>query len=445
MNKTRLCILIVIVLTLLGSAASTQAAQFLFTPELNISEEYSDNIFLANENETEDFITTTGLNLTGEVLVRTAGLRLNYLPSYSMFADNEDLDYWRHSASLTVWDDISRRTRIEFNNTYLETEDPRDNSEEIELEDPLIGPVIDVDLNRRGRNRYRRNVAEARLTNQFGANDQVYAAVEYSLLRDLDTFPDEPVDDYDIWKPSFGLDYWFTVRWGLELEGYYSDRDYVDQDDREEYSGTMRLLHNFTRHLSGFVEYRHTMLDFDQEIDDEDYQIYEPSIGVRYQFQETAHIMLSGGYYIQDFDRTDQNEEGFVVNSSIYKRWAFPTGFIDLTGSSGYDIEDTGTQDLGLNIYYSARLDLTKNFTSIFTGNAFGAFRYDDYPNTIPERTDKAVNAGASLGYQALQWMNIGLTYNYVQFISDEETREYTENSILLSVNIASPRPLRLN
>jgi hypothetical protein len=439
----RLCTLIS--LTLLLTATTTQAAQVLFIPELMLSQEYSDNIFLTPVNETDDFITQIGLNLTGQILGRTSGLELTYMPSFNKFADNEDLDYWRNSARLSAWNDISRTTRFEFTNTYLETEDPRDNTEDLTPVDPLQGPVINVDLNRRGRNRYRQNVAQARLSNQFGANDLVYAEMEYSLLREIDTPAGQVINDYDNLQPSFGLNYRLSAQWGIELAGYYSNRDYVDQNDREEYSGNFRLLHNITRNVSGFIQYSHTLLDYDQETD-EDYQIYEPSIGFRYQYQETAYISLAGGYYIQKYDRSEEDEEeGFNINSVIYKSWEFRTGRIGLTGSSGYEIDDTGTEDLGLNIYYQARLDLLRNLSPKLAINAFGGYRYDDYPNETPERSDKTLNAGAGLIYQALQWMNIGLTYAYNDVSSDLEAEEYTENSIILTITMTPTTPFRLN
>ena len=102
------------------------AAQFLFVPELTVGVEYTDNIFLTPTNEVDDFITTTGLRLTGQILGRTAGLELTYNPSFSAFADNSDFNFWRHAGRLYTWNDLRRSTRISLSNDYLETENPRD-------------------------------------------------------------------------------------------------------------------------------------------------------------------------------------------------------------------------------------------------------------------------------------------------------------------------------
>lgn len=430
--------------SLIISSGHLDAAQVLFTPELTLSEEYTDNIYLAPENEEEDYITTAGVNLTMQVLGRTSGLELNFNPSYSALANNSDLDYWRYAGRLRLWNDMTRGTRLELTTDYLETEDPRDASNDFSPDDPLEGPAIDTDLNRRGRNRYRTIVSEGRLSNQFGARDRLYLALRYSQLEDIDTFPGQDVSDYANWQPSAGVEYWFVQRWGFALDGYFSDRDYVDENDRQEYSANGRLLFALRQSLTGFAGYRYTALDYDEETDD-DYQIHEPSIGLTYQFEENARITIGVGYYIQEFDNSDDTEEGWTVNSEIYKRWNFRSSDLSLTGMSGYAIEDTGTEDLGLNIYYQGGLEANHRFTPRLSAGVYGTYRLDEFPNEDPERTDKTLAAGTRLSYQALQWMFITLAYNYTDVTSDSQIQEYTENSVVLTLSLRPAAPYRLN
>lgn len=431
------------ILNLLVSGQAN-AAQLLFTPELNLSEQYSDNIYLTPDNEEEDYISAAGLNLTLQALGRTAGLELNLNPSYNAFANHSELNYWRYNGRLHLWDDPARNTRLELTSDYLETENPRDQSTDYTPEDPSAGPGISQDLNRRGFNRYRASASTASLSHQFGARDRLRVAVRYDFREDLDTITGQPVNDYTNWQPSLETEYWLAQRFGISFDGYSSSRDYVDRNDRQEYFGNIRLLYALRESLTAFVGYSHSVLDYDQETDD-DYQIYQPSIGLTYHFQETARITLGAGYYIQDFDPGDENEEGWNVNSEIYKRWNFRSSHIILTGASGYQIADRGTQDLGLDVYYQARLEMGHNFTSRLSGNIFGSFRQDDYPNDEPDRTDQTVNAGSSLSYQALRWMFFNLAYNYTDVVSDLDTEEYTENSVILTITLRPATPIRLN
>ena len=435
-----------VVLFLVLVQTHAHAAQVLFTPVLRVSEEYSDNIYLAPENEEDDYINTVSLDMTLQVLGRTAGMELNLNPALVSFANHSELNYWRYAARAHLWNDLSRNTRVEITDDYLETEDPLDESADFTPDDPTTGPVIGTDESRRDRNRYRTNITEGRLSHQFGARDNVYVSLLYGLLEDIDPQDNEEVDDYTNWQPSLGLAYWFAQRWGVELNGYYSARDYTDENDREEYTGYLRLLHQLGQRFSGFVEYRHTYLNFDEETD-YDFNLYAPSAGIIYQFENTANITVGGGYYRQEFEDADdeEDEEGWFVFSQIYKRWAFQSSHIDLTGMSGYRIDDRGAEDLGLNIYYAGRLELGHRFTQHLSASVYGSYRYDEYPNDIPVRIDRTVDSGSEIAYQALRWLNVSLAYNYRDVSSDIETEEYTENSVVLMFTITPTTPYRLN
>jgi hypothetical protein len=428
---------------LLCNISSLQAAQVLFTPALILSEEYTDNLFLDDQDEVYDFTTAAGLDLNGQILWRTAGIELNYRPTYNSFQENNDLSYWRHEASLYTWKQFQRSTRIELRDTYLRTNDATDESAAVERDGQPQGSAITADRNRRGRSEYYTNVAEARINQQFGGNDQFYVAYQYSILRDVDTVPGIAVEDNDISMPSIGLAYSFSQRWGVEIDSSYALSDYKEQNDRNEYDGSLRLLYRFSRAFSGFVRYRHTNLDYDQPTD-EDYSVYEPSLGIRYDFPDEARIEIGAGYYVQDYD-TSEDEKGFDIVSNISKRWTYQTGYFGISGGSGYIIDDNGVEDNGLDIYYEGRAELGRNFSPTLTGSIYAGYRYDEYPNETPERVEEAGTAGLALEWQALQWMFVRCSYDYTDVSSDRTIDEYTENRVLLSVRLAPPSPYRLS
>jgi hypothetical protein len=444
---THIKIIVTATALFLAAATPLKSAQILFTPTLFISQEYTDNIELDPNNEVEDYITTTGLILNTEIIGRTAGIELNYSPSYNKYQDNEDYDSWRHEASLYTWKEIKRSTRLELRNTFLHTNNPRDETEAIDVGAVSEGPAIGGDTNRRGRNEYYSNVTEAQFTQQFGSDDSFYLAYEYSILRDEDIPAGEPVDDNDILTPSAGLTYNFTVRWGMVIDASYASTHYDDEteNDRNEFNGEIRFLHNFNRTFSGFISYMHTALDFDQDtIEDEDYQIYRPSIGIEINFQDNAGISIDGGYYVQDF-KDSENEEGFNVDSEIYKRWENRSGYFGIRGSSGYEIDDDGTEDEGLIIYYEGGIAAGYNFTSRLTSYIYCSYRHEDFPNETQDRADQTLETGVGLDWQILQWMTIGMQYNYANVTSEDPINEYTENSAMITITMTPISPYRLN
>ena len=80
---------VILVLVLPPSAFS---AQLNFTPVLTLSEEYNDNIFLTNNNEEDDYITRVSLGGTLELLGRTVGAEITYLPAYEWY--NDSISIW---------------------------------------------------------------------------------------------------------------------------------------------------------------------------------------------------------------------------------------------------------------------------------------------------------------------------------------------------------------
>lgn len=444
---------ILLILALFFTATVANAAQVIFTPALILKEKYSDNIYLVPDPENdgdiakeEDYITSASLSLTGQIRGRTAGFSLNYTPTYNAFAYNYELDYWRHTAQMNIWNDFSRNTRLEITDTYLETEDPLDNTLTTSSDEATQAPEIGTDPTRRGRNPYRTNVARMQLSHQFGARDNLYLAIQNETHEEIDPEPEVDVDDYTNTQPSMGWTYWFTQRWGLSFDGYYSNRKYVDENDREEMSGYLRILRAITQNLSLFLQQKYTYLDFDEKTN-EDYRIHQTSLGIDYQFQETAKITLAAAYYTQDYEylEDDEDENGWTVDSEIYKHWAFQRSYINLTGGSGYDINDTGTEDLGLNFFYQGAIDMGRSFSPRFSTNIFGSYRYDEYPNSTIERVDHTINTGINFRYQTFRWMFITLGYNYRDFQSDIKTQQYKEHSATLTITMRPSTPFRLN
>ena len=454
-RKKRLLILSVALL--IANATALHAAQVNFTPAFFVSEEYTDNLFLSpDDTKVDEFITIAGVNLSGEILGRSAGLELNYNPSYYAYADRDDLDYWRHAANILFYKGLGRNTTIELSSAFLSTQTARDSSERVRRDDSSQagaagteeeategeengdaivpeGASISVDNTRRGRDEYRQLVNNIRLNHQYGFRSNVYAGVRYNIYEDPDVAVGEESNENKEWLPEFGFTNWFNQRWGLAFAGSYSDRDYDDRDDRKEYYGSLRLLRNFNRRTSGFIEVEHTTLDFDEETDDEDYRLFAPSIGFQYQIARRTDIELGAGYYIQEFDESE-DEEGFYVNGDIAHEWIYRQGRIRLDGGSGYDVEDQGSEDLGLQIYYEVGLDARYNFTSRFFGELYTSYRYDDYPNRTPDRSDQTFEAGAKVNYQALRWMSLELAYDFSDVTSDIDTVEYTENRVILTI-----------
>ena len=211
--------------------------------------EYTDNVRLVPDNTESDYITTVTPGITLEISGRPAGLTLDYDPSYVTYVDDTYDDYWRHAVNLDGWWQSGRHTRFELTNAFLKTEDP----------------ISDDDLTvRTTRNPYTRNTANISLEQQFGAENVATLGFEHSILEN----EDPTIDDSQRYVPSFELTYWLNVRWGLDLSAVYTRAEYDVPapdlpDDFDNRYASLRLLHRFNRHVTGFLGYAHTYLDYE--------------------------------------------------------------------------------------------------------------------------------------------------------------------------------------
>jgi hypothetical protein len=227
----------------------------------------------------------------------------------------------------------------------------------------------------------------------------------------------------------------------MESDLRFSDRNYENEEDRDQWYGRLRLNRRLTRHFSLYGQYVQRYVNYKD--DGDDFDVYEPTIGFSYQLDENTRIDLGAGYYWQEFDSGDSND-GFLPTALADKVWPFRRGLVGITLLAGSDIDDEGVEDLGLSIYYEGSIRGEFSFTPRFLATARVGYRWNEYPDETPNRTDKTITAAAGLEYQALRWMVLNLDYAFRDLNSDDPLNEYTENRVIFSVTLTPEQPFRL-
>ena len=427
-------------------ATNTFAAQRIFTPRLFVQETYSDNINRRNDDKQDDFITNVGAGGTLSIFGRTSGLELSFDPSYVWYQDNTEDDTWRLPLTLNIWNDFSRRTRFDFFNRFLRSEDPADDEQAtIRGEDGEILAPGDTSV-RRGRDPYWTNRASARVAHQFGTDDSVNGRILYSLRREDGSNPGQ--NENDRFAPSAGLNYWFGPRWGTTVDTTYTRATFKNSDDYHDIEGLFQLNRRFTRHFQIFGRYAYAYRNNDGDEEgggddvveaEDDYVAHAPSVGFKYELARDSRISLGLGYYYQDFD-DGGSEEGPFVNGDLYKLWNYQRWSASLLGRAGLDRNDFGNERLGLEWSAGISGDATYQFTRYFFGNVTGRYRYSDI---IGEpREDSRYTVGAGLGWLPTRWMTLALNYNF-NALDSNGTENFEENRVLLRLTLRPERPWR--
>lgn len=391
------------------------------TPRVGTEFEYTDNLFLSENNESSDFITTLTSGLTLDLFQRNIGITLDYDASYVMYADHDDSDYWRHMAGFDGWWQISRYLRMELSNDFLRTRDP------------ISGDDFTV---RRSNDVYVRNTTMAQLTYQFGEDNSAYMIGEYGFLNN----DDEALEDNKRYGGAVGLEYWLNTRWGIDLRGSFYEATYdYGVEDYTEWEGLFRLNHRVNPRLTGFMEYTHTWHQADHETQ-LDYQVYDGGIGFSYAFDPTMDLTMSVHYIVRNIEN-DDNESSTPVNVNFVKR--FQRGSLTLSGEGGYQYTTMTAESLGAYRYYTAEAIADYYFLPRLFGDIQGTYSYQDYEDTSPHRQDDIYRVGCGVSYQITAWARIRAGYDYNVVQSTVGTNEYKENRVLLMFFLAPEQPYR--
>ena len=435
--NNKLIFLISCILLLSLPISTTNAYQTTFHPRLTLTAEYTDNVEREPEDEQDDIIGTVSPGFTLSIFGQTQGMDLSYDPAYAWYRDDQDSNTLRHAASLGLWKQATRNTRLYANDAFLYTEDPGAGDDDPDAED------------RQGRETYYTNTATIGMTNQFGPSDVLTLEYNYRILESDDDTEDDSAEH----NPTALLEYYPFRDFGTETNLSFSQTDYDNDDDEIEssddykyYYGSIRLIQRLSRTFSGFVGYSYAFMDY-ADSEDENYEVHYPNIGFSYEREDIANINVSVGYLVIDREKeTDglEDDKRFQVNGDISRVWQFRTASLGITGASGYDQATFDQDDLGLRIYYDAAAVFNHEFLRDISYEINGGYRLDHYIDVNPERKDKTSTAGVGLIFSRIDYMTARIDYTYRDVTSDEAADEYTENRVSLTIILTPRNPIYL-
>jgi hypothetical protein len=457
-------------------AVQTQAATRLeLSPSLTLSEQYSTNVQFDEEDEESAWISIISPGITLSWFGKTFSTNLTYAPGFTLYDHDESNSTVRHRGTFSAtiqpsqYVDISLRNSFERTDLAFYSENATEGETRIDLierdqefDDPYytntaragidVHPTKNTDFGadyrntiREEREPYTLNQAGGYLENRFGDQDRI--RLGYRFLH-IDS-RDPQTEDSRSHTPSLNLDYWFTEHWGLENTARYERAVFPDneQDDFNDWFGRMRLVRAFSKHFRGSILYSHTYHDFDED-QEQDFQVYNPAVGIDWDITEMTSLTADVGYFYRDIMDEEfgdeEDEDGLTLDGGLDTEWRVKRGYLQLTGSGGYDQNYQSAENLGFSIFYQASAIGEYQLTEELGLFVEASYRWDKFLDEEPERTDEEQNYSAGLRYALTRWLSFTLQNTYRRLDSDEERREYKENRTSLSMTIA-PRPFRID
>jgi len=415
---------LVLFVALLSENAHAESKRFEWSTRISLSEEYDDNIFLAPDNEEDDWITSVTPGLTLSVIMEETEVNLDYDLSLRWYATNDEYDDVAHSLTLSGLEGIPIAEHLTL-----------DLDESLQIAEDPIETTENVTSVRRTRERYYRNTFRGRINYLFGEEDALYGGAHHTLLENDD--PD--VEDSQGYGPIAGINYWFNIHHGFGFDYSYTRGDFDVSEDYDRHVGSITYTYRFSPRTQANLSYIYDSLDYKGAT--EDYVVHTTTAGLSRNFTDQMSGSISGGYYVQDPDEGD-DEDGYSGTVSLAQRSEKST--FTLAGSTGYRLQYFEAENLGFSKFYNASATLGYQLLERLSASLSGFYSRDEYEETAPEREDKTWGGGAAFDWLLLRWLSGSLSYQYRQRDSDNVFDEYTDNRVMLTLtafHMGQPKP----
>jgi len=392
-------------------------------PTIVVGQAYEDNIFLAKDNKQSDFITTVSPGIMARVNSVKTKLDLEYFPTWVWYHEFSDKDTVRHNAKMDLVHSFTRRFSVNLKESYVKTDDPYLQA---------LDPALRTQNIRRDRNIYERNSASGSMRYQFGREDFLEFGMFHELLENQDQF----LDDGSEFGIFGSLAYWLNARNGIETALRSSSYDFKreiglpDREDLKSYDAKARYIHRLSRNTKVFGGYAIYLRDFEAE--QPNYQIHEVRAGVEHSLGRSWNLELETGYFQPSGDLS-----GGVLFSSRLKR-NMRNGDIRFVVETGWDEGFLETDTRGFTKFWGVSGGVNYQVVEDLRGDASISYRENE--KEFETNLDDSILYGSlGLRYEVTRLVFLGLQYDYLDVSSDEETNEYVDNRVLMSLSASYP------
>jgi hypothetical protein len=219
------------------------------------------------------------------------------------------------------------------------------------------------------------------------------------------------------------ITYWFDIHNGISLDYYFSYYTYQRSPDQFTNAVTPRYTYRFDPRTSIFGDFRFEYQDFKSPgVDDyDDYNVYNPSIGIQHQFSPTLTGTAQVGWFWQVPVRGDKTD-GPSLNLSLTKKTEKTTYTLSFAG--GYT-EDYGTaQNLGFTQTYAVYGTIKHQLTQKMSLGLTGSVAREEYSS---DRKEWVYGIWGDASYLILKWLTGSAQISYTEDHSNIKIESYRD------------------
>ncbi|HPE06931.1 MAG TPA: outer membrane beta-barrel protein [Smithellaceae bacterium] len=411
-------ILVVMMFLCILTAPHVYAADILkqIHPYIRVTGEYSDNLNLTADNQKKDFYTTITPGIRFSNMDAQSGVNLDASAGYVFYNRYDDLNYFTANVNLEARYLTSSHFNFYLRNAFIRSDDPREREYFTVTQDNKF--VLATETQRAV---FWRNVIEPVVEYQFGPENRIGVRYRNNYYRSEDIANNDSIENY---IGPF-LTYWFNRQHGISLDYGYTNGYFESDPDLNGHRVGGAYMLRFTPRATASLKGAYTKQTYTDDL--LDYEIYETSVGLSYQFSPTLSAAAEVGYYWME-PTIGSKQDGVTFRVDITQLDARTTYRLSMQG--GYTQDLFTSQNLGFREYYRATGSITHFLDRRLSVGCTGSV---ERAESEPDRRDTIWTAGANITYLPLQWLQVSLGYAYQQDDSNYAINEYKENRVMLS------------
>lgn len=377
-----------LVVDLAMAEGNIKAGSLKIHPYITVKEEYNTNIYSTPDNMVDDFITSVKPGLRLELPIRRHSLLLDYNITDANYEENHGENSTDQNGVGALDLRLGERLGLRLMDVYNKGHEPRGSSSTGNIE------------------RFKKNTAGA--------------TVFYALM--------------DVSKVE--LNYAFT-NWK-----FVSDANAFRERDEQFISAY--LYFKFLPKTSVFIEYDNKKVDFELATSLLDNTVDSAYLGLKWEISKSSTGTVKGGYSWKDFDE-DATGDYDTWTASANLKHAF-TSSTSIMLNAARTVNETNLRLPVAQRYFvttGGYLEMKQAILKKFYAKINGSFGQDVYSDKqlvtsgeLERRQDHTTSAGAGIGYDIQDWLNLAVDYTYRVRNSNLDTVEYITNATVFSVNI---------
>ncbi|WP_419662198.1 outer membrane beta-barrel protein [Desulfosarcina variabilis] len=366
------------------------AENIKLSPEVILREVYSDNIYLVDDEKTDDYITSVLPNMGMQIaFTPRSRVELLYLGRFDIYntADNFRQDH--HYGHLNFQLDTPKGSSVNLGAWGEDSANQPDSTEDRSKDYSIHALYADVDL----------MVFSA--TELFGTYQRSSRRFDDTIDRD---------DDFD--------------------------RDFF----------AIGLVNSQSSLFPLLLEYRYETQENDQPATGSTDFVYQAAYtGFKWRQDQRLSGSLRVGYLWSEFNSASAYD-GWVTDTDL--KYAL-SDFTRITGTAYRGVREStrsARDTLDYYIYAGGKLSIAYSRLDPFRFRIYGRYENKDYRLTeasVDSREDDLYSAGVSAQYNIEDWLSISLGYLYRMNDSSVETQKYKENRVFAELIVLSNGNMR--